>query len=65
MDYTEKYFVQAMKDKRWVDLSESCAEGEAVTELDYQYDTALREGRPTSLRVIRRSEVTIHARSRA
>lgn len=65
MNYTETYFVQAHKGRQWVNLSEHESEYEAVMELDYQYDIAVREDRPAALRVIRQSEVTIYTRSKA
>lgn len=64
MQYTEKYFVQTHRNGQWVEITDHETESEAVSELDYQYDIAVREDRPTALRVIRQSEVTIYTRSK-
>lgn len=65
MQYTEKYFVQRRHANLWLDLSEHEDDAQAQTELDYQYDIALREGKSCSLRVVRKSEVTLYTRTKA
>lgn len=67
MQYEEKYLVQQKftNYKDWMTLSEHEDDAQAQTELDYQFDMAVREDRPVSLRVIRRSDVTLYMRTKA
>lgn len=65
MQYEEKYFVQLETTGGWEDLNDFDVESHAWSEFDYQADLRKRKGESYSLRVIRKTQVTIGVSTKA